>query len=309
MNQVSRIDKILADEEKFYLASIPNTVIEALKKRKCLPKKLYVHWTRLHALYYAVTLGNTKGQNKNPLNEDNTTELPEKIANEIQHEEEIANMEATAISWKISHMYGRTVAFAKILIGHDKKFEAKIKNNELILTPELKYFMNLHVRTRLYWKRIEENVWLITKTPLREPDGITWHVCNTLTIPPKFFEDMHYFIGWNAELWLQTINDKPVILLYRKVFRTPVDAFFEERLVKSEKDIEIHELYNKYLEFINDHQFTEEVKVDFDFFLKLLEYSQIISPEAHALIKEKPNEPFYIHGFDFKPPLERGDDG
>jgi len=309
MNQVSRIEKILADEDTFYLASIPTTVIEALKDRKRLPKKLYVHWTRLHALYYAVTLGNAKGQNKKPLNEDSTTELPENVVNEVKHEEAIANMEATAILWKISHMYGRTVAFAKILIGYDKKFEAKIKNNELILTPELKYFMNLHVRTRLYWKRLDEDTWFITKTPLREPDGITWHVCDTLALPAKFFEDMHYFVGWTAELWLQIINGKPVILLYRHVFRTPVDAFFEERLIKSEKDVEIHDLYNKYLEFINDHHYTEELKADFDLFLKLLEFSKIISPEAHALIKEKPNEPYYIHGFDFKTQTERGDDG
>jgi len=307
MNPVSYIKKVLTDDEDIYLVSLPDAVVDALKQRKRLTTQPYVHWMRLQHLYYAVTLGNTKGQNRNPLHEDNTTELPEKIVNEIKHEEEIANMDATAISWRITKWYGRTVAFAKILIGHDKTFAGKIVNNELKITPELKYFMNLHVRTKLYWKRLDEDTWLIAKY-LKEYDGITWHVCDTLTFPPKFFEDMRYYIGWDVDLWLTTIDNTPVILLRRRVFRTPVQGFFEERIEKNGKEIEIHELFTNYLDYLKAHYLYEEPATDFDFFLDLLERADIISPELHAWIKENQQAPHYIHGYSLKTQTnERGD--
>lgn len=280
MDEISFVEKRGGE----YVVSIPNAVVDVLKQRKHLPRMLYVHWRRTHIpLYYIVTLGNAGWKNKNTFNEG-VTVLPERVVNEIKHEEARANMEATGILWRTSRVDGRTVAFARVLIGYNKTFSAQIENNELVLTPELEYFMNLHVRTRLYWKRVEENTWLITKTPLKDPDWVSWNACNTLELPP--FENN----AWSAEILLHVINGKPVLLLRRTVFGERVLNITRE-LVKKEKDIEIHELYSKFIASASE-------RADFEFFLKLLEYLHVISHDARVFISGNPDVPFYIHGGD-----------
>jgi len=314
MNTITFIQKILADEDTFYLTSLPNTVIETLKQRKRLPKKLYVHWRFFtkNSLYYAVTLGTARDKNKNPLNEDNTTELPTEIVEYIQLEEKHSQLEATAILWKITKWNGQTVALAKILFGYGKKIEETLQSYEnvdtITITPEIKYYMELHGRTHLYWKHIDKNTWLVSKDR-KDYDAITWNVWDEIKLPPAVRKELGFFSSAKVEIEFSIKNDNPALILRTKRNALSVEDFLNDTLEENGKGIEIHELYNKYLEYLKAKH-EEPSQSDFHYLVSTLYDFHIISFKTWKQLTRNEQMPYVIPNYGLKTQTnERGEDG
>ena len=313
MSEITYIQKILADEDTFYLASLPNTVVEALKQRKRLPKKLYVHWMIFskNDYYYRVTLGTARDKNKNPLNENNITELPTEITEYIQLQEKDTHLEATAILWKITKWNGQTVALAKILFGYGNKIEETLESYENIdtitITPEIKTYMDLHGRTQLYWKHVAENTWIVSKDR-KDYDAITWNVWDTIKLPPAVKKELGFFTSAKIEIEFSIKNDNPALILRTKRYTTQLEDFLNDTLEENGKGIEIHELYNKYLEYLkarNKEPFTD----DFHALVSILEDFHIISLKTWKQLTRNKQMPYIIPNYGLKIQTnERGDD-
>jgi len=313
MSEITLIQKILADEDTFYLASIPNTVIEALKKRKRLPKKLYVHWRFFtkNSLYYAVTLGTSRDKNKNPLNENNITEIPPEIAEYIQWEEKHSHLEATTILWKITKWNGQTVALAKILFGYGHIIAETLQSYEnvdtITITPEIKYYMELHGRTQLYWKHVAENTWLVSKDR-KDYDAITWNTWDTIKLPLAVRKELGFFTSAKIEIEFSIKNDKPALIVRTKRNTLCIHDFLNDTLEENGKGIEIHELYAKYLEYLKAKH-KQPYRDDFHSLVTTLEEFHIIPFKAWKQLTRNKQTPYIIPNYGLKTQTERGDDG
>jgi len=313
MSTITYVDKILADEDTFYLTSLPNTVIEALKQRKRLPKKLYVHWMIFskNDFYYLVTLGTSGGKNRGLLQEDNTTELPHEIEEYIQWEEEHSHLEATAILWKITKWNGRTVALAKILFGYGNKIEETLhsyKNTDTItITQDIKTYMDLHGRTHLYWKHIDKNTWLVSKNR-KDYDAITWNAWDEIKLPPAVRKELGFFTSAKVEIEFSIKNDNPALILRTKRYTTQLEDFLNDTLEENGKGIEIHELYNKFIEYLKAKN-KEPAGYEFHYLVSILEDFHIISLKTWKQLTRNEKMPYVIPNYGLKPQTnERGED-
>lgn len=315
MSEITLIHKILADEDTFYITSLPNTVIEALKQRNRLPKKLYVHWRFFtkNKFYYAVTLGTARDKNKTPLNEDNTTELPTEIEMSIQLEEEKhPNLEATAILWKITKWNGQTVALAKILFGYGNKIEETLQSYENIdtitITPEIKQYMELHGRTQLYWKHVAENTWLVSKDR-KEYDAVTWNTWDTIKLPPAVMKELGFFTTAKIEIEFSIKNDNPALIVRTKRRTTCVEDFLNDILEENGKGIEIHELFAKYFEYLKARN-EEPFQSDFHYMITVLKNFHIIPFDAWKQLTRNELMLYVIPNYSLKTQTnETGEDG
>jgi len=289
-----------------YETSLPLEILEALKQRKFLPQTPYLHWRRITRLYYAVTLGD-KCEDCEYIWSLNNAFLPKHVVQEIKIEEERSGLEANAIIWTIKRWHGRPVALARILLGYDKNIPVEISYESITLTPEIRYYMQLKARTILYWKQIGEEGWIITKGT-KDYDAKSWITCDTLTIPKKF-QTVHHFIFLTANIALKEKDGKPALLLTRTAIRDPLDEFLDTTIEKGKGKIEIHDLYTKYTAYLEQKQSNPIYKYTFEHFINELETRNVISKRQKEDILQKPNEPYFIHGFDFKTQTERGDDG
>jgi len=311
MNTISNIQKVFADEYTFYFTRLPDTVIEALKNRKRLPKKLYVHWMIFskNDLYYRVTLGTARDKNKNPL-EQNTTTLPDEIAEYVQWEENHSHLEATAILWKITKWNGQTIALAKILFGYGNKIEETLQSYENIdtitITPEIKYYMELHGRTKLYWKHVTDNTWLVSKDR-KDYDAITWNAWDTIKLPPAVKKELGFFSSAKIEIEFSIKNDKPALIVRTKRNTLSMEDFLNDTLEENGKGIEIHDLYAKYLEYLKAKH-KEPSSNDFQYLITTLEEFHIIPFKIWKQLTRNKHMPYIIPNYGLKT-TERGDDG
>jgi len=310
MNKIIYLKKVFADENPRYLTSLPNNVIEALKQRKRLPEKLYVHWMLFskNENYYRVTLGDARAKNKSPLTE-NTTELPTEIEEHIQLQEKNTHLEATAILWKITKWNGQTVALAKILFGYGKKIEETIESfaEKITITPEIKYYMNLHGRTQLYWKHIAKNTWLVSKDR-KDYDAVTWNAWDKIKLPHAVRKELGFFINATVKIEFSTKNDKPALVLRIKRNTTYLYDFLNDTLEENGKGIEIHELYNKYLEYLKAiHKKPSEN--EYYFFVSTLEDFHIISVKTWIKLTNNEQMPYVIPNYGLKAQTNKGGGG
>jgi len=312
MNTITYIQKMYADEDEIYFTILPNTVIEALKQRKRLPKNLYVHWMIFskNDYYYRVTLGTARDKNKNPL-EKNTTVLPTEITEYIQLQEKNTHLEATAILWKITKWNGQTVALAKILFGYGNKIEETLQSYENIdtitITPEIKTYMDLHGRTKLYWKHIDNNTWLVSKDR-KDYDVITWNAWDEIKLPPAVRKELGFFTSAKIEIEFSIKNDKPALILRTKRNTTQLEDFLNNTLEENGKGIEIHELYNKYLEYLKAKH-KEPFTDDFHYLVSILEEFRIISFKTWKQLTDNEQMPYVIPNYGLKTQTnERGED-
>ena len=301
-----------ADEDEIYFTILPNTVIEALKQRKRLPKNLYVHWMIFskNDYYYRVTLGTARDKNKNPL-EKNTTVLPTEITEYIQLQEKNTHLEATAILWKITKWNGQTVALAKILFAYGNKIEETLQSYENIdtitITPEIKTYMDLHGRTKLYWKHIDNNTWLVSKDR-KDYDVITWNAWDEIKLPPAVRKELGFFTSAKIEIEFSIKNDKPALILRTKRNTTQLEDFLNNTLEENGKGIEIHELYNKYLEYLKAKH-KEPFTDDFHYLVSILEEFRIISFKTWKQLTDNEQMPYVIPNYGLKTQTnERGED-
>jgi len=313
MNTITYVQKVIADEETFYFTSLPNNVIEALKQRKRLPKKLYVHWMFFskNDYYYRVTLGTAREKNRKPLQEDNNiTELPTEIVEYIQLQEKDTHLEATAILWKITKWNGQTVALAKILFGYGNIIEETLQSYENIdtitITPEIKSYMELHGRTILYWKHIDKNTWLVSKDR-KDYDETTWNAWDEIKLPPEVRKELGFFSTAKVEIEFSSKNDKPALLFRIERNTLRVEDFLNDTLEKNGKGIEIHELYNKYLEYLKAKH-EEPSKNDFHYLVSTLEDFHIISFKIWKQLTDNEQMPYVIPNYGLKTQTnERGE--
>jgi len=313
VSEITLIQKILADENTFYIARLPNTIIEILKNRKRLPKKLYVHWRFFtkNSLYYAVTLGTARDNHKNPLNEDNTTELPPEIVEYIQLEEKHSQLEATAILWKITIWNGQTVALAKILLGYGKKIEETLNpyenRNEITITPEIKYYMDLHGRTQLYWKQFAKNTWLVSKDR-KNYDAVTWNTWDTIKLPHAVKKELGFFASAKIEIEFFIKNETPALIVRTKRNTTQLEDFLNDTLVENGNGIEIHELYAKYLDYLKVKH-ADPSQSDFHSLVSILYDFHIIPFKAWKQLTSNEQMPYIIPKYGLKTQTnERGDE-
>jgi len=300
--QKNRIEKEDGKENISYETSIPLEILEALKQHRHLPQTPYLHWRRITRLYYAVTLGDKCEKCEDILL--NHTVLPRHVIQEIQIEEERSGLEANAIIWTIKRWHGRPVALAKILLGYDKNIPVETSYESVALPPEIRYYMQLKARTILYWKQISEDTWLITKST-KDYDAKSWITCETLTIPKKFLT-FNYFLFIETTVHLTEKDGKPALVLKRTVFRSSFEEFLDATIEKGKGEIEIHDLYNLYLEYIKKNK-PEEEPLSFIGFLNRLS-PRILPLKPYTVLREHPEETYYIHGFSLKT-NKRGDDG
>jgi len=311
MDTISYIQKVVADEDTFYFTSLPNTVIEALKQRERLPKKLYVHWMLFakNKYYYRVTLGDARAKNRSTLNEKNETELPDEIEKYIQLQENNLHLEATAILWKITKWNGQTVATAKILFGygHIITETLQIYKDEITLTPEIKTYMALRGRTKLYWKHIAENTWLVSKDR-KDYDAITWHTWDKIKFPPAVKKELGFFSSATVEIKFSTKNGKPALVLQTKRETLLMYDFFNDTLEENGKGIEIHELYNKYLEYLKAKH-EEPSPFAFYSFVTTLEELHIISTKTWEQLVDNEQMHYVIPKYGLKAQTNKGGGG
>jgi antitoxin component of MazEF toxin-antitoxin module len=304
----------LADPEIYYLIRLPNTVVEALKNRKRLPKKLYVHWRFFtkNKFYYAVTLGPARGKKEEQLDKENASELPAEIVEDVRREEERTRLEATAILWKITKWNGQTVALAKILFGYGQTREEQLQADENIDTitilPEIKYYLDLHGRTQLYWKHIAENTWLVSKDR-KDYDAVTWNTWDTIKLPPAVMKELGFFTTAKIEIEFSINNDNPALIVRIKRRTTFLEDFLNEMLEENGKGIEIHELngeYYKYLEAKNVEPFPN----DFQYMITVLKNFHIISFDTWKQLTRNELMIYVIPNYGLKTQTnERGDGG
>jgi hypothetical protein len=288
-----------------YDINLPLELIEALKQRKFLPQTPYLHWRRISRLYYVVTLGDKRGIYMH-LWKFNETSLPNEVVQEVEREEQRSGLEANAIIWTITRWHGRTVALARILLGYGTNIYVESNNEEITLTPQIRYYMQLKGRTILYWKQLGEDTWLITKSA-KDYDAKSWLTCETLKIPKKF-RTFNYYMFLETTINLTEKDGKPALVLKRTVFRSSFDEFLDNTIKKGKGKIEIHDLYNLYLEYIKKNK-PEEEPLSFIGFLDKLN-PRIIPTKPYKVLREHPEETYYIHGFSLKTQTnERGDDG
>ena len=287
-----------------YETSLPLEILEALKQRKVLPVTPYLHWRRISRLYYVVTLGD-KCEECEFIWSLNNAYLPKSVQQEIEIEEHRSGLEANAIIWTIKRWHGRNVALARILLGYDTNIPVEISYEHIILTPDIRYYMQLKDRTILYWKQIGEEGWIITKGT-KDYDAKSWITCETLTIPKKF-QTIHHCTFLTANIALKEKDGKPALVLTRTVIRDPLDEFIDNTIEKGKGEIEIHDLYTRYISYVEKKQIDPFYKYDFKHFIDELENKSVISKQQKEILLQKPNEPYYIHGFTFKQ-KEGGDD-
>ena len=310
--KIVSIKKVITDGKPLYFTSLPNNVIEALKQRKRLPKKLYVHWVLFskNKYYYRVTLGDTRAKNKSPLTE-NTIELPTKIEELIQLEEKKhPNLEATAILWKITKWNGQTVALAKILFGYGNKIEEILLpyDDTIIITPEIKTYMALHGRTKLYWQHVDKNTWLVSKDR-KQYDAITWNAWDEIKLPLAVKKELGFFATATVEIEFSTKNAKTALVLQTKRDTLRVHDFLNDTLEENGKGIEIHELYNKYLEYLKAKH-KEPSQDEFHSLVTTLLDFQIISLKTWIQLTHNEQMPYVIPNYGLKTQSnERGDNG
>jgi len=311
MSEITLIHTVV--EEKYdYFISLPDTVVEALRQRKRLPKNLYVHWRFFtkNKFSYAVTLGPTRGKKEARIYENNESELPEEIEKIVRQEEERTHLEATAILWKITKWNGQTVAVAKILFGYGQKIEEPLQAGENIdtmtITPEIKYYMELHGRTQLYWKHVAENTWLVSKEP-KEYDAVTWNTWDTIKLPPAVRKELGFFTSAKIEIEFSIKNDNLALIVRTKRRTTCVEDFLNETLEENGKGIEIHELYAKYLEYLKARN-EEPFESDFHYMITVLKNFHIIPFDAWKNLTRNELMLYVIPNYGLKT-TERGDDG
>lgn len=310
MSTISFIQKVFADEDTFYFVSIPNTVIGAIKQRKRLPKQLYVHWMFFPKsdYYYILTLGTSRGKNRHALQEDNSTKIPNEIEEYIKMEEEFSNLEATAISWKITKWYGRTIALAKILFGYGNKIKEKLSyKNTITITQEIKSYMNLQGRTHLYWKHIDKNTWLVSKDR-KDYDAITWHTWDEIKLPPAVMKELGFYTGAEVEIEFSNKNDKPALILRTHRYTAYLEDFLNNTLEENGKGIEIYELYKKYLDYLKA-QHKETVLDEFYYLISVLRTFHIIPHEIWRKLSHNPEMPYVISNYGLKTQTREGGDG
>jgi len=312
VNTISYIQKVLADEDTFYFTSLPNTVIEALKQRERLPKKLYVHWMLFskNKYYYRVTLGDARAKNKSTLNENNETELPTEIVKYIQLQENNIHLEATAILWKITKWNGQTVAPAKILFGYGNTIEEQLQADENIdtitLTPEIKTYMELRGRTHLYWQHVDKNTWLVSKDR-KKYDAITWHTWDKIKLPPAVMQELGFFTTAKIEIEFSLNNDNPALIIRTKRRTTPMEDFLNTMLEENVKSIEIHELFAKYYKYLQARN-IEPFPNDFHYMITVLKNFRILPYDAWKQLTRNTLMIYVIPTFALKPQTNKGGD-
>jgi len=306
LNAITFIQKNGFDEDGkesiIYETSIPLEILDALRQHRHLPQTPYLHWRRITRLYYAVTLGDKCEKCEDILL--NHTVLPRHVIQEIKTEEELSSLEANAIIWSIKRWHGRPVATARIFLGYGKNIPVETSYKSVALPPEIRYYMQLKTRTILYWKQIGEDSWIITKST-KNYDAKSWITCDTLTIPKKFLT-FNYSMFVEMTVQLTEKDGKPALVLTRTVFRTSFEEFLDDTIKKGNGKIEIHDLYNLYLEYIKKNK-PEEYPLSFKGFLDRLS-PRILPLESYATILSHPEETYYIRGFSLKTQTnERGD--
>jgi len=288
-----------------YQTSLPLEILEALKQRKFLPQTPYLHWRRIARLYYVVTLGDKCAECEYIWSLNNAY-LPKHVVQEIKIEEQRSGLEANAIIWTIKRWHGRTVALAKILLGYDTNIPVEISYENITLTPEIRYYMQLKARTILYWKQIGDEGWIITKST-EDYDARSWVTCETLTIPKKF-QTVHHCTFLTANIALKEKDGKPALVLTRSALRDPLDEFLDNTIEKGKGELEIHDLHTQYIAYVEKKKINPLLKYDFEHFINELERKRVVSKRQKEGILQKTNEPYYIHGFSLKTQtLERGE--
>jgi len=308
MNTISFNKTVVANGETLYVISIPNTVIEALKQRKRLPKKLYVHWMLVsdNLFLYRVALGTSRDKYKNPLNEDNTTEIPFPFSTYIKMEEYKSHLEANATLWKITKWNGQTIALAKILFGYGTKIEEPLSYKKtIILTHEIKHYMNLLGRSKLYWKHVSDNTWLVSKDR-KDYDAITWNAWDEIKLPPAVMKELGFYTGAEVEIEFTLKNDKPALLVRTKRYTGAVEDFLNDMLEENGQGIDIQKLYEKYLEYLKTHQI--DTLDYYYYFIGVLENFHIIPREIRKQLAQNPEMHYFIPNYGLKT-NKRGDDG
>jgi len=305
LNTITFIQKTRFEEDGqdsiSYETSLPLEILEALKQHRHLPQTPYLHWRRISRLYYAVTLGDKCEKCEDILL--NHAFLPHHVIQEIKEEEELSGLEANAINWTIKRWHGRPVALARILLGYDKNIPVETSYKSVALPHEIRYYMQLKERTILYWKQIGEDTWLITKST-KDYDAKSWITCETLKIPKKFLT-FNYFMFIETTVHLTEKDGKPALVLKRTIFRDPIDEFLDNTIEKGKGKIEIHDLYNLYLEYIKKNK-PEEYPLSFIGFLDRLS-PRIIPLKLYTVLRAHPEETYYISGFALKTQTVRGD--
>jgi|GEM_PF-2229399 len=308
LSYIQKVPEERTQEENItYLVHIPQTIIEALKQRENIPEPPYVRWMHYShdKFYYLVTLGATKGRMKNPLLQGHVTELPKEIVDLINSE--ITPLEANAILWDVVTWKGKQVARARILFGYGEKLQNLLVFAYIRFPREIKDYMLLRSRTKLYWKQLDKNTWLISKDP-KDYDAISWHAWDFIKIPLKVLTQIGFYTEEKDEIELTLKDGKPALLLRVYVTKTrSLDNFLTNFLEANGESVEIHDLLNKYLITLPER---EEEPADLcDLAFKLFNFSLISHADYKRICKHR-DRPFYIHGFSYKlPEPSLGDDG
>ena len=311
MNTIlSDIQKVVENKKITYLAHIPQEVIDALKQRGNIPNPPYIRWEHYSTdkFYYLVTFGTEKSSMKNPLLPGNITELPQRIAHSLETQSYHSfPLEPNKIVWNIVTWKGKPIARARILFGYGKNAYGNLVAKYFIISDLIKDYLNLHGRTKLYWKRVDKNAWLISKDR-KDYDAITWNVWDKITLPNKILLQIGFYSDMTDETELTLKDDKPAVLLRVNITKAKsIDTFLTNALEASRKSVEIHELFNAYMKATPKEQLDPDDFDLCDLAFKLHNFRIISNAEYNKICKHR-NRPFYIHGFSLKT-NERGDDG
>ena len=307
LSYIQKVPEERTREEKItYLVHIPPTIIKALKQRGNIPDPPYVRWMHYShdKFYYIVTLGSAKGSMKNPLLKGNVTELPKEIVDSIRSE--TTPLEANAILWDVVTWKEKPVARARILFGYGEKLQNLLVFAYIRFPREIKDYMLLCSRTKLYWEQLDKNTWLISKDQ-KDHDAISWHAWDFIKIPSKVLTQIGFYTEERDEIELTLKDGKPALLLRVYVTKTrSLDNFLTNFLEANGESVEIHYLLGKYLLSLPE---TEDEPAHLcDLAFKLYNFS-IISHDDYKKICKHRDRPFYIHGYSLKTQInERGDD-
>ena len=308
---LSDIQTVVEKKERKYLAHIPQEVIDALKSHENIPNPPYIRWEHYSTdkFYYLVTFSTEKSSMKNPLLPGNITELPERIARSLETQYYHSYpLEPNKIAWDIVTWKGKPIARARILFGYGANAHGSLVFRYFILSDFIKEYLNLHGRTKLYWKQVTPHAWLISKDR-KDYDAVTWNVWDKITLPLKIILQIGFYTEAEEETELTLKNGKPAVLLRINITKAKsIDTFLTNALEVSKGSVEIHKLLNAYLKATPKEQLDPDDFDLCDLAFKLYNFRIISNTDNNKICRHR-DRPFYIHGFSLKTQTERGDDG
>jgi hypothetical protein len=311
MNPIlSDIQTVVENKKTTYLAHIPQEVIDVLKERGNIPNPPYIRWEHYSTdkFYYLVTFGTEKSSMKNPLLPGNITELPERIAHSLETQSYRSfPLKPNKIAWDIVTWKGKPIARARILFGYGENAHGRLVFGYFILSDFIKEYLNLHGRSKLYWKQVDNNTWLISKDR-KDYDAVTWNVWDKIKLPKKIILQIGFYTEAEEETELTLKDGKPAVLLRVNITKAKsIDTFLTNALEVSKRSVEIHKLFNAYIKATPKEQLDPDDFDLCDLVFKLYNFRIISNTEQNKICKHR-DRPFYIHGFALKT-TERGDDG